>query len=253
MSYANRRTNWLRVSPMLLIAATLSLPMTASAQQPQFKVGDRVEVDYLLLDNPTKFHNGTIVEIDRSGRSYVGEVDPLPGKLPLKYNIPFASRQSIRALAGGAGPNIPSEKLRVDENDTVLADREILDCEHFNPRGRNGAPPSTELATKLIRCTFEKPAEPGMDGAKTMDITALTIGAPHRWTVLDSGQGNASTLVYPVRVMRNEKIFYRTRNVLTTGKETMFTCLVNTTGQGQCGSASGPRKEGKTVEIRVVK
>ena len=51
----------------------------------------------------------------------------------------------------------------------------------------------------------------------------------------------------------NQKTFYRTRDVSITDKEGMFTCFVDNTGLWQCGSAAGPRKEGKTQEIRVTK
>ena len=51
----------------------------------------------------------------------------------------------------------------------------------------------------------------------------------------------------------NQKTFYRTRDVSITDKEAMFTCFVDNTWLWQCGSAAGPRKEGKTQEIRVTK
>lgn len=53
-----------------------------------------------------------------------------------------------------------------------------------------------------------------------MDITAMTIGAPHRWRVYtDMGQGEPNTLVYPVQVKWNMKTFYRTRTIVTTDRE----------------------------------
>src|SRR5207253_8144819 len=112
-------------------------------------------------------------------------------------------------------PKILIEKLITDAKGTVLAVRELLDCEHLNHSGKNGSPPSAELAKKMIRCIYEKPSEPGMDGACTKDITDFTLGAPHKWRVYeDMGQGNANTLVYPIQVKWNQKTFYRTRNVL---------------------------------------
>jgi hypothetical protein len=51
----------------------------------------------------------------------------------------------------------------------------------------------------------------------------------------------------------NQKTFYRTRNLAITDKEGMFTCFVDNTGLWQCGSAAGPRKDGKTQEVRVTK
>src|SRR5260370_40736308 len=153
---------------------------------------------------------------------------------------------------GGAAPKIATEKLRVDENGTVLADRELVDCENIKHGGRNGSSPPVDLAKKLIRCLYEKPSPVGQDGATTRDIDEFTIGAPHRWrTYIDMGQGTANTLVYPVHVKYADKTFYRTRNVLQTDIEGTFTCFCDAVNLWQCGYASGPHKDGKTQEIVV--
>jgi ribosomal protein L21E len=232
---------------------------TAQNQQMQFKVGDRVEIDVIMAGNPQNsiYKKGTVTEVDEAGKSYVVAVDPLPGKLPQSYRILVRDygKHWIRPIQGAdTAPKILVEKLRTDENGTVLADRPLLDCENLNRKGRNGAPPPVELAKKMIRCLIEKPSEPGADGARTMDITGITMGAPHRWRVyVDIGQGNANTLVYPFHAKFNQKTFYRTRNVLVTDREDNFTCFVDATNLWQCGYASGVKKEGKTQEIMVQK
>jgi hypothetical protein len=230
-------------------------------QQMQFKVGDRVEIDVIMAGSPERsiYKKGTVTAVDEKDRSYVVDIDPLPGKLPQQYRIPVRDygKYWIRAVAGGTtrtAPTIATDRLRIDENGTVLADREILDCEHLAHTGRNGSPLPFELAKKLIRCTIERPSQPGMDGAQIMDITEFAPGAARRWKLYeDMGQGSLNTLVYPVHVRWNQKTFYRTRNLAITDKEGMFTCFVDNTGVWQCGSAAGPRKDGKTQEIRVIK
>jgi hypothetical protein len=229
----------------------------APKQQTRFKVGDRVEVDVIMAGNPQNsiYKKGTITEVDSN--YIVVAIDPLPGKLPDTPHILFGEhypKHWIRSIQGADdAPKILTEKLRTDENGTVLADRELLDCGHLNQGGRNGSPPPAELAKKMIRCMYEKPSQPGQDGARTMDITGFTIGAPHRWRVYeDIGQGNANTLVYPIRVKWNQKTFYRTRNVSQTDNEDTFTCFVDNTNLWQCGHA-GPRKEGNVQEILVKK
>lgn len=230
----------------------------APNQQMRFKVGDRVEVDVIMAGNPQNsiYKKGTVTEVDEADKSYVVAVDPLPGKLPQSYRFPVRDygKHWIRPIQGADNaPKILTEKLRTDENGTVLADRELLDCGHLNQGGRNGSPPPVELAKKMIRCIYEKPSQPGQDGARTMDITGFTIGAPHRWRVYeDIGQGNANTLVYPIRVKWNQKTFFRTRNVLQTDNEDTFNCFVDNTNLWQCGHA-GPRKEGNVQEILVKK
>jgi hypothetical protein len=232
-----------------------------SSTQPKFNEGDRVEVDTTHVDvqhggNPElqSWSKGTVTKVDTTYQRYIIQLDPLPGKLPVMHSIPMYDQECCIRPYGGAAPQVQTEKLRVDENGTVLADRELLDCDNLQHNGRNGSPPPVELAKKLIRCLYEHPSPVGQDGATTMDITDFRIGAPHRWNINeDMGQGNASTLVYPVHVRWNQKTFYRSRNVLVTDKEMMFTCFADTTGLWQCGGAAGPHKDGKQQEIVVKK
>ena len=223
----------------------------------RFKVNDRVEfsannaclgAQYAI---PTK---GTIVEVNpgMTSRNYVILADPLPGQAPRRMTIPMAREECGMRALGGPAPKIQTDKLRVDENNTVLADRELLDCAHLNHAGRNGSPPPVELLKKLIRCLYEKPSPVGSDGATTMDITSFTIGAPHRWRLYeDMGQGTANTLVYPVHVKWNMKTFHRTTNTQVTGNEGTFSCFADADNLWQCGSVAGPRKDGTSQEIMV--
>jgi hypothetical protein len=241
----------------LFLAFLCSLPARAQSVQPKYKVGDRVEFSENGACLGEQFaipSKGTIIEVNTKYGAYVVQVDPLPGKAPRTVSRPIYTQEcGFRPLAGAA-PKILTDKLRVDENNTVLADRELLNCDNLKHNGRNGAPPPVDLAKKLIRCLYEHPSPVGQDGATTMDITEFAIGAPHRWNRnQDLGQGNAATLVYPVHVRWNQKTFYRTRNVQITNKEMTFTCFVDTTNLWQCGGATGPHKDGKTQEIVVQK
>ncbi len=245
----------------MLIVALLGIILTAAhvnAQGPLFKVGDRVEINLAPGSDPTRgvWKKGTVTGVfpAQNVNAYVVQLDPLPGQVPQEMTIPIPRSDPegyIRSF-GGSAPAIQTDKLRVDDNGTVLADRELMDCDKLKRNGRNGSPPPVELAKNLIRCLYEKPSQPGMDGATTMDISAITIGAPHRWTVyLDIGQGTANTLVYPVQVKWTTKTFFRRTNTLTTDKEGPFTCFADATNLWQCGSSTGNRKDGKIQQILV--
>ena len=259
-------TNRIVVAGLMLITALAIGGLNAQAQEPKFKVGDRVEVDIFMIStsSPAEKQNwkkGTVTSVDqRPGYRpmYVVQVDPLPNQLPQVYRIPItpnvAERVWIRA-AGGAAPKIETDKLRVDENDTVLADREVLDCEHFNqPSARNGSPLPAELARKLIRCAMgENPSAPGGQGATTVDITQFQIGAPRRWELYrDTGfGGTADTIVYPVRAKFTKKSFYRQWNTVVTDREQTFACHVDV-GKWICGPDQ-VLKEGEKKQIQVQK
>src|SRR5260370_33901478 len=152
----------------LLIVAGLGVMLaTASisvqAQEPKYKEGDRVEVEWTHagFNSPNAtVVKGTIAKVDlRYGNGmYVIQLDPLPGKTPEMHQMPMDDQDCCLRPLGGAAPKIATEKLRVDENGTVLADRELLDCENLKHGGRNGSPPPVDLAKKLGRCLYQKPS-----------------------------------------------------------------------------------------------
>ncbi len=230
-----------------------------SSSPPQFKEGDRVEVDTTHVDvqhggNPAfqSWSKGTITKVDTQYQRYVIQLDPLPGKLPVMHSIPMYDQDCCIRPFGGAAPTIKTDTLRVDENGTVLADRPLLDCDNLQHNGRNGQPLPVELAKKLIRCLYEKPSPVGQDGATKMDIVEFSPGAPRKWILYqDQGQGALDTIVYPVHVKYNVETFYRGRDAVITGKEMTFTCFADKQNLWQCGFASGPNKEGKKEDILV--
>lgn len=187
--------------------------------------------------------------------AYTVQVDPLPGQLPKMMTVPIRPyAEGWLRPAGGAAAQIQSDKLRLDDNGSVLADRELLDCKNLKqPPAHNGPPPPAELAKKLIRCLYEKPSDPGSDGATTMDITEFKPGAPHGWNKNeDSGAGGtASTMVYPFRVQWNQKSFFRLWNNLQTGNERVFTCYVDV-DKWFCGSAQFI-KDGEKKQIQITR
>ncbi len=223
--------------------------------QTRYKPGDRVEVEtvHAGFNSPYAIVNkGTIMEADAKFMRYVIQLDPLPGKLPVRHTMPLADENCCLRPLGGAAPAIKSEILRVDGNGTVLADRPLLDCNNLKHGGHNGQPLPVELAKQLIRCLYEKPSPIGQDGATKMDIVDFRQASARKWILYqDQGQGTLDTLVYPVLVTYNVKTFYRGRNAVITGKQMTFTCFADKFNLWQCGFATGPNHEGTKEDILV--
>jgi len=259
-----------------LLATSVSVQAQSKYKEGDFKYkeGERVEFDTLETSNPDKAvwkkatilqTKTTVLNASVSQTSYVIQLDPLPGKLPAVYTIsqrlaevppyyPMIGQTIgwLRPGGGGAAPQIETDKLRADENGTVLADRELLDCRNLKAGpARNGGPPPTELAKNLIRCLYEKPSEPGMDGATKFDISEFSAGPPHRWNRLDDmGAGaTANTMVYPFRVKWTQKSFNHTFNQVYTNSEAIFTCYV-AVDKWSCGLGQ-TIKDGEKKMIQV--
>jgi hypothetical protein len=229
-----------------------------------FKVGDRVEVDVIETSTSSPasmqlWRKGTVTAVDtRPGYRpmYVVQVDPVPGQLPITYRIPITPNSTERIwirATGGTAPKIETNKLHVDKNDTVLADREPLDCSNFKqPAARNGSALPVDLAKKLVRCALgENPSPQGGEGARTVDISTFQLGAPRRWDLRrDTGAGGTpETIVYPVRVKYSTKTFHREQNIVVTDREQMFACSVQI-GEWVCGPDQ-VTKDGETKRILV--
>ena len=107
-----------------------------------------------------------------------------------------------------------------------------------NQKQETGSAPSAELLKKIVRCDKgEKAAQKGLDGAITIDVTALQIGAPRRWAPLeDSGDGKIGTVVYPVKVTYTERTFYRTRTHVAENWIRIINFYVDSFGEWRSGS-----------------
>ncbi len=235
-------------------AQAVESPNTANNQQAsgKYQVGQRVECDSAGIG---KYEKGTIVAFDQFDA---------PDAADLYYRVRLDSLMRSRSVcrlermrpldntAGDVDPMAKARKLRTDEDGTVLADRELLDCDNSaQPKAQNGARPNAVLMNKLIRCLFEKPARKGTDGAVTMDLTPLQIGAARKWILYqDIGSGaNTNTLVYPIKTTYTLKTFYRTR-ITEKVENAVFNCYVTTFGEWSCGLGESKQK-GELREIPV--
>jgi hypothetical protein len=118
------------------------------------------------------------------------------------------------------------------------AQDEILKCPIAQRPASNGDKPDSELLKSLVRCQKgEKPAEPGFDGAVTIEVTALAVGSPRDWdNRRDSGSGELGTKVYPVKVTYTEKTHYKTRTVVAEDWIRLMNFYVDSFGEWRSGS-----------------
>lgn len=248
----------------------------SASAQGKFKTGDRVECDSMEID---KYEKGTVLPYGKYDHPPTSYYRVRLDRNPTDTDGTICRNERIRALAETATKENQTEtntrqttltdvtqqqaekrvaadktggKLQVDENNTVLADRELLDCDNIEQKpAKNGARPDAKLLEKLIRCLWERPAEKGLDGARTVDLTPLQIGAPRKWVPYkDIGSGgNSNTIVYPVKTTYTWRTFYRSRieEIVSVG---VFNCYVNTFGEWQCGSEESKQK-GETKNIPV--
>ncbi len=250
-----RSVKLLSLAFVTAITIIVGAGVSAKAQgQAKFKVDDRVECDN--SGSGTYWRAGTVVPF-QEGDMYNGYKPDSGYYYRLKIDGSsldswVCKAASMRPLATtNNGKNNDTDKkadTKTNSNADNLADREILDCDFKQPPAKNGSAPPPELAKKLIRCLLERPANPGMDGAVTVDINEFQIGKPRPWRIReDTGSADQNTIVYPILVSDTWKTFFRTRTQVIEST-TYYNCFVNSLNKWTCGLAKRV-KEGETKSI----
>lgn len=238
-------------SRIAFVGAVFLAASVVFAQGAKFKAGDRVEVDLNRSSErlEPKWARARVIEVmmwngqvsgiyvktDDGTAMTVREKDlrPLAGEAPTAAGLPAANN---RRANNTNNTNDGAWKPIVDESNTVLADRPLIDCSFEQAATSPKARPPVELLKKLIRCANERPSTKGADGAVTMDITKFVVGRPRRWVPgSDFGNGNASTTVYPIEVGYTITKFYRSGNTKT-DYVWIYGCWVNNHRKWECGT-----------------
>ena len=205
---------WLIANQFTVVNTAAPAPDIKTATTGKLKTGDRVEVDKAGINS---WEKGTVmpflknditdgsyyrVRLDnhaRGGMYLEGLYVRLSG-IRLSNDAPY--QQEKTAVAVG--------KATVDADNTLSADRAILQCPVQQTQVSASAKPDVELFKKIIRCNKgEKPAYKGYDGAVTVDVTALQLGTPRKWQYLRDIGGKPGVIIYPVKATFTYKTFYR--------------------------------------------
>ncbi len=252
-----RRRN--RILPVLIAIAGFLLIGEISAQA-KYQPGDRVECDTMGIDQwfkgtvlPYKPQDNPALAKDKTGQNHYIHRVRMDNEASTRPEGGMCFTDRMRPLAGAAAAPPPADTsvgpVSVDENNTLSADRPILACPIDQPTVKNGARPNVEMLKKIIRCDKgEKAAGKGLDGAVTIDVTALQLGAMRQWIYSRDIGGKPGTTIYPVKVTYTERTFYRTRTAVSENWVRIINFYVNEFGEWQSGSEE-PVKSPQTRDI----
>ena len=232
---------------------------TTNQRNNNWKVGDRVEINHYA----TVWVKGTIVSliVDENGRQAGVEVRVDDEKdytgAQRVYRLQIEALRRINETAEEKQSQLAKQtladksfvKLRLDQNNNILADREVLDCDNLGIKPvKNGARPTLQTTGKVIRCPRERK---GNAETVTIDITSFQIGAATKWrSYRDVGaDATLNTIVYPIKTTFTEKSFTRAL-IYTREIETIYSCYVNTFGDWRCFH-SGFKEKGETKRTPV--
>lgn len=184
---------------------------------------------------------------DATGKTYTGTITEIKdGKYKVKYDgfdfEPWLVEGQFKLTTAPAPlaetTKVSTGKPVVDADNTLSADRPIIECPVQQTKVTDGSRPNAELLKKIIRCRKgEKAAEKGFDGAVTVDVSALEIGIPRKWDYYrDQGTAKAGTTVYPVKATYTSRTFYRTRTEVSENWIRILNFYVDAFGEWTIGS-----------------
>lgn len=236
------KSNWKKYSFLTAFSVVFlfAANFTVSAQL-KYKTGDRVECD--TTETGKWWTKGTITpfqpgdfgggqEPDGSWYHFKADYNGVEYPCKPKWIRPIAGEQTTK----NETKTKPEQTTTNAENE--MPDADFVECPVEQKKVKNGAKPSVELAKQIIRCKKgEKSVEEGDEGAVTVEISAIQIGAARPWSYAqDSGNGKVGTIVYPVKATYTVKTHYRKATEVEAGWVRIFNFYVNAFGEWEIGS-----------------
>lgn len=228
------------VASMLVSVSAVVGGASDAVAADRFNVGDRVEVDDL---GTGAWIPGVVIA--ENERTYLVRMDPRgAGSTSVEYTVPKTGVYESRIRASGAA--LPDAQ-KVNRSEPTG----ILDCPITE--GIRNRPLNEAVLARLIRCMneYKNGAGPTSIGTDSrFDITAMTVGAPRVWNVLnDIGPGTASTQVYPVKVTYTQH-WWSKDSVRTQKGIAIYGCYFSTLSEWTCASNSSVKKDPPLVQPR---
>jgi hypothetical protein len=212
----NAKTFFLFIAFALLTSHVGSYSQAFGQGEPQFKVGDRVEVDTLMSSNPNtskSWRKGTIKEVVLDGMMYVIKLDATgPSSRPQEISIPIrfpekwvrplkeSARTDDKSKSGPAERQGDSEVTGKARSKSTESDKEKsgtnATAKTKPSKKPSGCGPSTELYQAMIRENKEFQYKQNYDRVE-VTFETFKIGKAFKWTNPYGRAINATA--YPVR------------------------------------------------------
>lgn len=184
-----------------------------------YKPGDRVECNIVGSTAPQyeKYYEaGTVIPFNPGdgpdGSWYPVKADSNGVAYPCKVAV-------IRPIRGGAAAVAPVRAPAARATTAAPAPQParrmavpaLLNCPIQQTPVKNGARPDPETIKRVIRCAKgEKAVAPGDEGAVSVEVASILIGAPRAWSYRqDAGNGKVNTQVWPVKATYTVRTHYR--------------------------------------------
>lgn len=144
----------------------------------------------------------------------------------------------------------PAEEENPKEEQTPPKnDEKAVACPASDPdsNGKNALEKSFRGA---IRESFEREAEPGLDGAVTVSFQSFNVGAAHKYRVYVDPDDAVGKMIYKVRATFTTCTDYN-RRIEKLKREREFSCYKNTAGKNACTiiAAANTNVKDKTESI----
>lgn len=128
--------------------------------------------------------------------------------------------------------NPDEQQTPKEENPQPKNDKDAVACPASDPDS-NGKTALEKSFRGAIRESWEKEAEPGLDGAVTITFQSFNVGAAHKYRVYVDPDDAVGKMIYAVRATFTTCTDYN-RRIEKVKREREFSCYKNTAGKNVC-------------------